>query len=329
MGRRLALLLICMVVAITVGAASAAVAAECAACGKSIKGDAFHTQGRVYHPNCFVCAVCDRPITGSYSEQKGKVYHNDCFLERVALKCSLCDAVLRGEYLQDFWGNSYCKRHEGDAPLCDSCGRFISNKLTGGGTRYDDGRFICNICKPESMTDIDEILEVVFEVAQHMKTFGMEVDYNGVQIHLVGRDKMQTLSGHHSNGLRGFTDYREDWRVFGKSQNRKMHVYLLYGMPRIEIISTVAHELAHVWQFNRGRFQNEREWAEGSCNYAAYLVLGKYPGRESSFFRTSLTRDADPTYGEGFRRVKTLAEAEGTRAWLRYLNKSDDFPKGY
>jgi hypothetical protein len=108
-----------------------------------------------------------------------------------------------------------------------------------------------------------------------------------------------------------------------------MDNYLLYGMPRMEIINTVAHELAHVWQFNRGRFRNDRSWAEGSCNYAAYMVLGKYPGRESSFFRTGLMRDADPVYGEGFRRVKTLVDAEGSKAWLRYLSKNADFPKGY
>jgi hypothetical protein len=304
-------------------------ALQCAACGREITADAFQTQGRVYHPSCFVCDICDRPITGPYSEQGGKAYHNDCFRDHVALKCSLCGDALRGEYLQDYWGNAYCMRHSGEAPMCDSCGRFVSEALTGGGVRYDDGRFMCNICNPKSMTDVDDILEIVFEVAGHMKSFGMDVDYSGVQIHLVGRDKMQSLSGHHSNGLRGFTDYREDWRVFGRSKNRKMHMYLLYGMPRMEIINTVAHELAHVWQFNRGRFQNGREWSEGSCNYAAYLVLGKYPGRQSSFFRTSLMRDVDPVYGDGFRRVKTLAEAEGAKAWLRYLAKASDFPPGY
>jgi hypothetical protein len=328
MGARLALLTGLLVVAFA-ATGLAGSAPLCAKCGQAITAEGFQTQGRVYHSDCFVCELCDRPIKGSYSESRGRIYHNDCFKDHVALKCSLCDAIVRGEYLQDYWGNSYCKRHDGEAPVCDSCGRFVSEKLTGGGTRYDDGRFLCNICKPESMTDVDDILEIVYEVAEHMKSFGMTVDYNGIQVNLVGRDKMQTLSGHHSNGLRGFTDYREDWRVFGKSQNRKMQMYLLYGMPRMEIINTIAHELAHVWQFNRGRFKNEREWSEGSCNYAAYLVLGNYPGRDSSFFRTSLMRDADPVYGDGFRRVKTLAEAEGASTWLRYLTKSADFPKGY
>jgi hypothetical protein len=58
-------------------------------------------------------------------------------------------------------------------------------------------------------------------------------------------------------------------------------------------------------------------------------VLGQYPGRESAFFRTSLARDDDDVYGQGFRRVKTLAESQGTKEWLHYLSSSTDFPSGY
>ncbi len=301
----------------------------CAACGQPVEEAYFLTKGRLYHARHFRCARCDREIRGSYSEYQGKVYHDDCFRNHVALRCGLCRDMIQGEYLQDYWGNSYCQRHDGVAPVCDSCGRFVSEELTGGGVRYDDGRFVCNICRPTSITDIDEILDLVHEIAGHLAKFGMKVDYNGIRIHLIGREEMQTLSGHHSEGLRGFTDYREDFRIFGHSRNRSMHMYLLYGMPRMEIISTIAHELAHVWQFNNGRFKNERAWAEGSCNYAAYLVLGRYPGRESSFFRMSLTRDGDDAYGEGFRRVKTLAEAEGMKTWLGHLSRNADFPPGY
>jgi hypothetical protein len=301
----------------------------CAACDKPILEDCFKTRGEFFHSACFRCAYCNRPITGGYAEYRDRNYHNECFETHVALKCSLCEKVIQGEYLQDYWGNSYCIRHENEAPVCDSCGRFISEPTTGGGVRYDDGRFVCNVCRPKSITDIDDILVLVHEVAEHMESFGMKVDYNGIRIHLVGRGDMQKLSGHHSEGLRGFTDYREDFRVFGRSQGRKMDMYLLYGMPRMELVSTIAHELAHVWQFNRGRFRNDRAWNEGSCNYAAFLVLGRYPGKESSFFRTSLSRDDNDVYGEGFRRVKTLAEAEGSKSWLRYLARSTDFPVGY
>lgn len=325
------LFLILAVMPLVAGPAGAAQepAPVCAACGKPVLQDCFKTRGEFFHSDCFRCAYCNRPITGAYAEYRERNYHNECFESHIALKCSLCEHVIQGEYLQDYWGNSYCIRHENDAPVCDSCGRFIAGHTTGGGVRYDDGRFVCNVCRPTSITDIDDILLLVHEVAEHMASFGMKVDYNGIRIHLIGRGDMQKLSGHHSEGLRGFTDYREDFRVFGRSQGRRMDMYLLYGMPRMEMVSTIAHELAHVWQFNRGRFRNDRAWNEGSCNYAAFLVLGRYPGKESSFFRTSLSRDDNDVYGEGFRRVKTLAEAEGSKTWLRYLARSTDFPSGY
>ncbi|MDH4035895.1 MAG: LIM domain-containing protein [Candidatus Krumholzibacteria bacterium] len=324
------LLIAFLLLAVLAGAASAQESpGVCASCGEPIDGPYFTTKGLSYHANHFRCAHCDLAISGSYSEYQGKVYHNDCFRDHVALRCSLCNATITGEYLQDYWGNSYCQHHDGVAPVCDSCGRFISEPLTGGGVRYDDGRFVCNVCRPKSITDVGEILTLVNEVAGHMKAFGMNVDYEGVQIHLVGREKMQKLSGHHSDGLRGFTDYREQFRLLGYSRGRRMNMYLLYGMPRMEIISTIAHELAHIWQFNQGQFKSERAWSEGSCNYAAFLVLAQYPGRESSFFRVSLTRDGDDVYGDGFRRVKTLAEAEGAGTWLRYLSKDRQFPPGY
>lgn len=301
----------------------------CAFCGQPIVGPVFQTKGRFYHPDHFRCAYCGQPITGPYTENDGKNYHTDCYRNHVAVRCALCGAIIHGEYLQDFWGNSYCSRHEGEAPVCDSCGRFISEQTTGGGVRYDDGRYICNICRPKVVANVDDILLIVHEVADKMAAFGMKVDYNGIKIHLVGRPVMQKLSGHHSDGLRGFTDYREDFRFFGITRNRRMDMYLLYGMPRMELISTIAHELAHVYQFNHGHFKNDRMWAEGSCNYAAYLVLGCYPGKESSFFRTSLVRDDDNVYGRGFRRVKTLAEARGTEGWLRDLAHATNFPAGY
>jgi len=327
--RLVAVLSLLILVLPLAGVAPAGDAPICAACGQPIEGPVFQTRGLYYHAEHFTCAYCGKQIRGSYSEYGGKVYHNDCFQEHVALRCALCGEIIRGEYVQDYWGNSYCKRHDGEAPVCDSCGRFISQELTGGGVRYSDGRFLCNICRNETVDDIDEILSLVHDVAGVMKSFGMDVDYRGIKVDLVGRDHMQRLCGHHSDGLRGFTDYQEDFRVFGYAKNRRMHMYLLYGMPRMEIISTIAHELAHVWQFNHGRFKNERSWAEGSCNYASYRVLANYPGRESSFFRLSLSRDRDGVYGDGFRRVKTLVDAEGTKAWLRYLGTTEAFPPGY
>lgn len=302
---------------------------KCAVCGEPITGAVFETNGVYYHPEHFRCAYCDRPITEKYTSYHGKNYHVDCFRRNIAARCALCGGVIEGEYFEDFWGNAYHLKHKDKAPCCDSCGRFISDSITGGGVRYDDGRYICAICHPESVEDINDILDIIHEVAEHMTDFDMDVDYRGVEVHLIGRDQMKEIAGQHSNSLRGFTDYSEKWRLFGKPQNRKVNVYLLYGMPRMELISTVAHELAHVWQFNQGRFDQDPEFAEGSCNYAAYLVLGMYPGQLSSFFRNTMMKSEDPVYGEGFRRVKRYAEAVGADDWLWRVKQSRRLPRGY
>jgi hypothetical protein len=246
----------------------------------------------------------------------------------VALRCALCNGVIQGEYIQDYWGNAYHLRHQDD-PCCDSCSRFISPSVTGGGVRYDDGRYICSICQPQSVTDIDDVMSLIDEVAVRMATFGMEVDYKGLEVHLIGQQQMKDLSGERSSGLRGFTDYSHDWRIFKRAGNRKLNVYFLYGMPRMELIGTIAHELAHIYQFNHGRFKNDHVFAEGSCNYAAYLVLSNYHDKDSEFFRHALANETDHVYGEGFRRVKRFAEEQGTVIWLERLREKKDLPRGY
>jgi hypothetical protein len=84
-----------------------------------------------------------------------------------------------------------------------------------------------------------------------------------------------------------------------------------------------------VYLFNHGHFDSDPLFIEGSCNYAAFLVLGRYPGRESSFFRANMASDPDPVYGAGFVRVREYAEADGTRDWLKRVRKAPKFPDGF
>jgi hypothetical protein len=323
------IVILCLAAVLAIAPPAEAGDRTCAKCGETIEGAYFETAGSFYHPEHFRCAHCGDPIKGAYTEYKDENYHTQCFRSSVALRCALCNDVIQGEYIQDFWGNAYHMRHRDEAPCCDSCSRFISPDVTGGGVRYDDGRYICSICHPTSVTNIDDIMEMIDEVARHMESLGMEVDYKGLNVHLIGQEQMKNLAGEHSSGLRGFTDYSHDWRIFRRAGNRKLNVYFLYGMPRMELISTIAHELTHIYQFNHRRFKNDRAFAEGSCNYAAFLVLGRYPGRESSFFRAAMQQETDPVYGEGLRRVKRFAEAEGMATWLTRLRKKKDLPKGY
>jgi len=301
----------------------------CNKCGDPITGSYFETADAFYHSHCFLCAHCGKPVKGTYTTYRGDNYHTDCFESHVAKRCALCDGIIQGEYLFDFWGNAYHLSHQYETEACEYCGRFIAPHITKGGVRYSDGRYICNICHEAAVTEKSEALLIMAEVARHMDGFGMQVELGEIQLHMVGLKKMQQLSGKGSYRLTGFTDFEESKSLLGLSTSRRIDVYLLYGMPRADVVSTLSHELAHVWQFKAGRLDNDEAFAEGSCNYASYLVLQNYNGRAADYVVANLVDDESKIYGEGFRRVKRFAETEGADAWLKRLMKSNRLPRGY
>lgn len=301
----------------------------CKKCGEVITGSYFETYGFYYHSSCFVCAYCSRQIKGSYTTYQGEEYHTDCFEDSVAKRCSLCGGIIQGEYLFDFWGNAYHLTHQKETHACEYCGRFIGPLTTGGGTRYSDGRYICDICRESAVTTQNEAMRVMAEVARHMRRFGMDVNLGEVDLHIVGLQEMQKKSGKGSYRLTGFTDFEETKNLFGIATSRRIDVHLLYGMPRVDVVSTLAHELAHVWQFTAGRLNNDQAFSEGSCNYAAYLVLRVYREEAAAYVVANLTSDENVTYGEGFRRVRRYAEKEGIDTWLERLRKKNTLPEGY
>ena len=301
----------------------------CKKCGEPITGSYFETGGDRYHPNCFLCAHCGNPIRGTYTTYRGENYHTECFENHVAKRCSLCDGIIQGEYIFDFWGNFYHPSHRYDTEACAYCGRFIAPQLTQGGVRYSDGRYICNICRKSAVTDKSEALIIMGKVARNMERFGMRVDLGEIDLHVVGLKKMQHLTGKGSYRLTGFTDFEENKSLLGLVSKRRIDVYLLYGMPRLEVVSTLSHELAHVWQFTAGRLDNDDAFAEGSCNYASFLVLQNYSGSYADYIVANLVNDDNEVYGEGFRRVRRYAEAEGIDTWLKRLKNSNKLPRNY
>jgi hypothetical protein len=301
----------------------------CKKCGEPITGTYFETNGVYFHSHCFVCKHCGDPVKGTYTTYRGDNYHTDCFEDHVAKRCALCDGIIQGEYLFDFWGNAYHLAHQNETEACEYCGRFIAPHTTGGGVRYSDGRYICSICRESAVTESSEAQIILAEVARRMSRFGMNIELGEVDLHVIGLKKMQQLSGRGSYRLTGFTDFEENKSLFGLTTSRRIDVYLLYGMPRMDVVSTLSHELAHVWQFTAGQLDNDEAFAEGSCNYASFLVLQHYDGQVAEYGMANLVNDSNKVYGEGFRRVRRFAEAEGLDVWLERLKEHNRLPRGY
>jgi len=260
------------------------------------------------------CDHCGRSITGQYIISDGKNYHVDCYEDHVALRCALCGEIIEGEYFEDYWGNRVHAEHKDKFPQCLYCRRFISDKISRGMVKYDDGRIVCGICARE-MSGLQNIL------ARH----GIETKDKEIPLYLVNRNSMSELAeGFHADPL-GFAHYEKTSYAGGIITDRSFKIYMLDGLPKYEFISALAHELMHIWLFANAPGDIDAALREGSCNYAAYLVLVNYSGREVQFVVDNLMSDSTPVYGDGFRRVKMYAEKDGLSGWLNYL-KSNRLP---
>ncbi|NIO28577.1 MAG: protein DA1 [Candidatus Latescibacteria bacterium] len=317
------LLASCILLSFTAPTAQTQEARTCKACGEQITGSYFETGRNYYHPHCFTCEYCTEPIEESYVVYKGKNYHRACFEKHVAIRCSVCNEIIKGEYFLDHWGNAYHKHHEEKIIRCDFCNRFIVGNLIKGMVRYPDGRHLCGKCSVSAVTELEIASSLMFDVAKQLGKFGLHVDPREIELHLVGQDKLRELSSDRSGDTTGFTDYAINKNLFGHVKYQSIKVYVLYGMPKVQMISTLAHELTHVWQFINGQLKQEQALSEGSCNFASYLVLRKIGGREGEFIIENMLNDKDPIYGEGFRRVKRYAEKNGLASWLKLLKMKD------
>ena len=258
----------------------------------------------------------------------GKSYHDSCYYNHIAPRCALCGEIIKGAYLEDFWGNKYHPDHEGRSPACEYCGRFISDSLTGGSVQYEDGRLICGLCAQTAVNDSAEAENLFRSAREGLQNLGIIIDQPDIKLHLVGRDELKAIAGEKYSDPSGFVKYRQTG-IGNDILERKFDIYFLYGMPKMHFISVAAHELMHVWQYLNAPENNDPALCEGSCNYASYLILREYPGLESDYLIHTMTTETDPYYGEGYRRVKKLVDDNGLDFWLEYLKSHPTFPDGY
>src|SRR5205807_7413024 len=86
-------------------------------------------------------------------------------------------------------------------------------------------------------------------------------------------------------------------------------VAILRGLPSIVFEGTIAHELGHVWLI----MQAVREWPkpdeEGFCQLLAHRYYIQLDTDDSRYQARRIERNPDAIYGDGFRRVRAVADA--------------------
>lgn len=299
----------------------------CEYCREPITDNAWiEAEGKFYHSDHFRCDHCDEIIRGSYTRHDGGIYHITCYNEHYALRCSLCGGVIEGRYQQDFWGNSYHEFHDGEADRCQYCGRFISRDLTDGGVKYRDGRIICGLCGVSAVAEADDVAGILAEVASSLAGYGIKTDADDIPVVLVDRHQMAEQRDTDDTRTRGFAKHTRRVTSDGRVTAEYFRIYALHGMPRRALVSTLAHELMHVWLSRHGAENMDRVLTEGSCNYASYLILQQDDSEEARYMIWCLSENDDSVYNEGFRRVSEYVGGAGIAGWLKYLRANAEPP---
>ncbi|MBC8377132.1 MAG: protein DA1 [FCB group bacterium] len=298
---------------------------KCSYCNKSIEGNYLTADGKSYHENCYRdhvqprCAYCEKVIEGKYNLLDEKMYHNKCYIDHIVPRCDICGGPLQGTYLTDFWGNSFHERHSSELPECSTCGRWICDELTRGGFELGDGRFLCGICN-ETEVSGDFLLESsISYVRRLLESNGITNLPDDIPITLVDQQRLKQLASSYSDAMHGFTDHNTQTRN-GRVVSKDSHIYILSHLPLTMFRAILAHELMHVYLFERD-LDLRADIREGFCNLGAASVYKDTPSEYAKFRLLNMDKSQDPDYGYGYRKMSQLLERRGWRYLLETLKE--------
>ena len=193
---------------------------------------------------------------------------NFCFTHSEQfISCSICDNKIKDkEYYVDAWGNPFHIYHKKTGTFCECCSRIISQKITNGGYKLNDGRYICSLCDASVIQTEENINKSIDRVIKVLKNNGIDnIDKNEINIELINKIEMSdNYKFHEVEHLKGLTKVNHE--------NKKMYqVYILNNLPKIQFEAALAHELLHIWLFKKN-ITLDKPLMEGFCNLGSYLI---------------------------------------------------------
>ncbi len=310
---------------------------RCEYCHKPITGKYIKIGNKYYHPEHFLCNYCHKPITSQkFIESDGKYYHNECFYNNVVPRCSICGKPLKGKYLTNFWGEKYHPYHESELKKCEYCNRLIQNAPIPD----ENGFYVCDICKRKEISDLFHAKDFIKKINRLLYGYGIDIDLSLVKIKIGTLTDMKNSIKNEdiTPDQKGLAEYK----IIKNGHNLKKEytIFILKDIPDFVFAEIAAHELMHIWIYENCTKNQQPALVEGSCNYAAYLVLSKLTSynpyrmisvqpKDAEYSILQLNENTDPIYGIGFKRIKKYAEKFGIEMWLSYIKHHQNLPKNF
>jgi len=316
-----------------------------------------------FHPKCFACTSCGASfVNKSYVEHKsGQCYCEPCYENNFNPRCTLCHAVLKGEFRRNVHQEPYCSSHEGERPWhagglpevcqlvlcrphrlipckfcctfalsgsvpnCYSCARIVTEAYRN---RYADGRIMCGKCRKTAVVT-KKTLELLFkEVIAFFKAEGLDAGTFEAPLRLADQPTLNRL---HTRATRefqpsGLTRKCEE-RAGNRVKSRSIQeVVLLDGLPEEHACAVLAHEYGHIYLFLRGFGELPLRVEEGVCEHFQYLWLRDESSEEAKLRIRRMCENKDKVYGGGFRDCLAASRAIGFKRVLQRVREDRRFP---
>jgi hypothetical protein len=149
---------------------------------------------------------------------------------------------------------------------CDLCWKPLSGEVV----QLEDGRRRCVSCAAGAIYEEEELAGIRAKVTATLdSSLGLRFP-KAVSSHLVSKDEMRRLAGEFS-GFKGVTP--EDLAGLFTVYTDRLAIYVLRGLPRIETLRVLAHEMAHGWEAQQCPPGVSLGAKEGFAEWVAYRTL--------------------------------------------------------
>ncbi|MEI6259734.1 MAG: protein DA1 [Deltaproteobacteria bacterium] len=298
----------------------------CKSCTKPINGPHIKAMGADWHPEHFRCASCGQPVNQSaFKEYQGLPWHIECFQRQTAMYCAYCNKALVGQYQMDGWGTKFCPVHSSQYPVCLFCGRLVPSHQQEHVLK-NIGYVRCPVCRASAIETQEQAQPFFPRLAQWVNSQGLRYNNLPLKFEVVDTTRLSEIKGQINNiNALGATLVQKTVSTFG-TKVTVSGVAILQGLPSTLFHSVTVHELGHAWIAVHGITGLEKWAEEGFCQLLAHRLLVQIATLESKYHTIAIERNNDPVYGEGFRRVRAVAESVGFLHMVNFLLTSKRLP---
>ena len=311
----------------------------CSLCGRLTRS-AVTVDGRKICPACYseldVCSYCSKPLVGTYTQyptlnikicqqceqtlsrcsncgipvKEPISFGNTILCERCIKKverCTSCGEPLLQDY-SFFEGNNtlkYCFACISKYPRCDNCGAPSG----ANGTALDDGRHLCPECRKVAIFDAGLIDPIRQKVAAFVsQNLGMNIKHD-IKFLIKDRKFLQEKAAD--------IDLHGDLNGLFYRKGNDYYIYILYGLREKDMISVIAHEIAHAWQAENSPDNMQLEDQEGFSQWVAFKALKHFALDDFA----ALMTEGDSVYARGLLKMLKLEKVRGSSGVFEYISR--------